>query len=183
MEALHAKPLLLDALAEQRAESLEAWSRFPTATFFAPIGEAWSPAENVRHLVKSMRPVVKALRMHPIVLRMMFGKSDHGSVSYDGLVARYRQALSEGGTAGRFAPSSRIATDLGVWRAQILSEFESVHHQLCSAIERWTEPKLDRLRLPHPLLGKLTVREMLYFTLYHERHHLAGVQRRFRTED
>jgi hypothetical protein len=174
---------MLTALGEQRTESLNAWSRFPTATFFAPIGEAWSPAENVRHLTKSMRPVVKALRMHPLILRVMFGTSNHGSISYDGLVARYRQALSEGGTAGRFAPSSHSNPDLDAWRAQILAEFENVHRQLCSAIERWSESRLDHLRLPHPLLGKLTVREMLYFTLYHERHHLAGVQRRVRTED
>jgi hypothetical protein len=32
--------------------------------------------------------------------------------------------------------------------------------------------------LPHPLLGKLTVREMLFFTLYHQRHHVAVVERR-----
>jgi hypothetical protein len=25
--------------------------------------------------------------------------------------------------------------------------------------------------LPHPLLGKLTIREMLYFTVYHGEHH------------
>jgi hypothetical protein len=30
---------------------------------------------------------------------------------------------------------------------------------------------LDLLILPHPLLGKLTLREMLYFTLYHVEHH------------
>jgi hypothetical protein len=37
---------------------------------------------------------------------------------------------------------------------------------------------LDRLRLPHPGLGLLTVREMLLFTLYHNTHHVLGVERR-----
>jgi hypothetical protein len=32
---------------------------------------------------------------------------------------------------------------------------------LTDAIGRWHEDDLDRYRLPHPLLGKLTVREML----------------------
>jgi hypothetical protein len=32
--------------------------------------------------------------------------------------------------------------------------------------------------MPHPLLGKLTVREMLLFTLYHNLHHVQNVARR-----
>jgi hypothetical protein len=30
--------------------------------------------------------------------------------------------------------------------------------------------------LPHPLLGKLTLREMIYFTIYHVQHHHKLVQ-------
>jgi hypothetical protein len=43
---------------------------------------------------------------------------------------------------------------------------------------RWSEADLDACRLPHPLLGRLTVREMLLFTQYHEVHHVANVERR-----
>jgi len=35
------------------------------------------------------------------------------------------------------------------------------------------EDDLDRVMLPHPLLGKLTLREMLFFTIYHVEHHLG----------
>jgi hypothetical protein len=45
------------------------------------------------------------------------------------------------------------------------------------------DPGLERARprcyrLPHPLLGKLTVREMLFFTVYHNAHHLDQVASR-----
>jgi hypothetical protein len=43
--------------------------------------------------------------------------------------------------------------------------------KLESKISRYPEKKLDSLILPHPLLGKLTLREMLYFTNYHVIHH------------
>ncbi len=46
---------------------------------------------------------------------------------------------------------------------------------LVGKIPGWSEAALDRYRLPHPLLGKLTVREMLFFTLYHNAHHLDQV--------
>ena len=42
----------------------------------------------------------------------------------------------------------------------------------------WSERALDRYRLPHPLLGRLTVREMLLFTLYHSVHHFSLVSTR-----
>jgi hypothetical protein len=51
---------------------------------------------------------------------------------------------------------------------------------LCAAVERWPERALDRYRLPHPLMGKLTVREMLLFTLVHNIHHVRVAERRRR---
>ena len=39
-----------------------------------------------------------------------------------------------------------------------------------------SEHKLDRCILPHPLLGKLTLREMIYFTIYHMEHHLVHLK-------
>jgi hypothetical protein len=38
---------------------------------------------------------------------------------------------------------------------------------------QWSEAELDRYTLPHPLLGDLTMREMLCFTLYHNQRHIS----------
>jgi len=48
---------------------------------------------------------------------------------------------------------------------------------LSRRIHQYSEPQLDRLRLPHPILGKITLREMLYFTIYHAGHHVKGAQK------
>jgi hypothetical protein len=178
IESPRTREEILEAFARQEAESLAYWNAFDVGTFFAGIGESWSPAETVRHLVKSIRPVVKALAMPRLVLRLMFGKPRRASVTYDALRERYRQLLAEGGKAGRFAPSAQTEPDLAEWRTSILSNFARVNRELRTAIQRWPEKKLDALQLPHPLLGKLTVREMLFFTLYHQRHHIAVVERR-----
>lgn len=55
---------------------------------------------------------------------------------------------------------------------------EKAGRTLVEALRKWNEKSLDKLRLPHPLLGKLTVREMTFFTLYHDRHHLRSVRQR-----
>jgi hypothetical protein len=169
---------LIAALRCAESDGNAYWNAFPMDEFFARIGDAWSPAENVRHLSKSMRPVAKALTTPRLFLRVLFGSPRRASVSFDELVGRYKKLLDEGGKAGRFSPSAHAETDLAAWRTRIMNEHHAAHEQLMTAIERWPEKKLDRYQLPHPLLGKLTVREMLFFTLYHEGHHREVVRRR-----
>ncbi len=167
------------ALEALHAESVQYWSAIGTATFLAPLGEAWSPAGNVRHLTKSIRAVTTGMRVPRLVLLLRFGRPDHPSRAYGTMREVYRARLAEGADAGRFGPSARPATDdPEAERAQIMAYHASAVRGLSDAISAWPERALDRRQLPHPLLGKLTVREMLLFTLYHNRHHLDGVRRR-----
>jgi DinB family protein len=177
-EAPYTRDEILDAFVQQSEGSLAFWHAFDTNAFFQKIGASWSPADTVRHLIKSTRPVITALKTPKIVLRMMFGTPRRTSVSYDELRTRYLTALAEGGRAGRFAPSRRADTNLAVWREQIMRDFTHVNRNLGSAIARWPDRTLDQVQLPHPFAGRFTVRELLFFTLYHQRHHIAVVQRR-----
>jgi hypothetical protein len=167
------------SLRQLHTDSLRYWGEFDTDEFFRPLGTAWSPAQNVRHLTKSIRPVAKALRMPRLVLWVLFGRARTPSGSYEQVVERYHELLAGGADAGRFAPSDRpLPADLAAAREQVMAEHQRVHADLLSAIARWSEPPLDRCRMPHPLLGKLTVREMLFFTLYHNLHHVQVAERR-----
>ncbi|HEX7830033.1 MAG TPA: DinB family protein [Thermoanaerobaculia bacterium] len=168
---------LIAALEKQERDSVAYWDAFDVDAFFANIGESWSPSDTVRHLIKSVRPVGKALTIPKILLWAKFGTSRRPAESYDALVTRYRGLLADGGKAGAFAPSSREEADRNAWRASIMREFATVNRDLRAAIAKWSDAKLDRYQLPHPLLGKLSVREMLYFTLYHLRHHIEVVER------
>jgi hypothetical protein len=159
-------------------ESVAYWSGFETSDFFARIDGHWSPAENVRHLIKSIRPVTKALGLPRLALWFMFGKSRRKSLPWAEIQAKYRGLLDAGGNAGRFAPSEREEPDPEAGKARIMGQFVQVNRDLRAAIAKWPDRSLDRYRLPHPLLGKLTLREMLIFTAYHQTHHLEGVKRR-----
>jgi len=53
-----------------------------------------------------------------------------------------------------------------------------VNDRLRKALAGWSERNLDRIRFPHPLLGRITARELAFFTIYHGHHHVAAVQRR-----
>jgi len=173
------KTEILHDLEAVRDWSLDFWRQFETAGFFAPIGDAWSPADNVRHLVKSNRPVALAMGLPRIVLYFRFGMNRRRSRGYSEMLATYQDALGAGLTAGRFAASPVPAGEqTAESRERALHGLAGTFDALGSALRRWPESALDRARLPHPGLGLLTVREMLLFTLYHNAHHVMGVLRR-----
>ena len=173
-------PEIQAALKALHRESELYWDSLATSTFLAPIGDAWSPADNVRHLTKSIRAVTRGLGMPRLVLLLAFGRSSAPSRPYASVREIYRARLAQGASAGRFAPRAQQKSgEPEATRARIMASHAAAVAELCAAIARWPESALDARRLPHPLIGRLTVREMLLFTVHHNRHHLENVQRRF----
>lgn len=172
------KAELVEALRAGALRAGEVWSRFAPEVFFAPIGEAWSPADNVRHLIKSNRPLERALRIAKALLLLRFGPSLRGSMRIDGVVSRYREALGGGLTAGRFSPKPLDAPPTIETAAMVVAELAASLDGVADALGSWREWQLERLRLPHPGMGLLTVREMVLFTIYHQQHHEGTVVRR-----
>lgn len=161
------------------ARSREIWRGFSNTEFFFPLGDAWSPADNVRHLLKSNRPVLRALSTPKVLLLLRFGAGLRPSQTYSEVRERYLARLAAGVTAGRFAPRPLGSSDqTEEQRSSLMASLDQVSESLAGAVSNWREWQLDRLRLPHPALGRLTVREMLFFTLYHNLHHVRNVVRR-----
>ncbi len=188
MSAVMSEPIAPSALSTRRAivEALEAaheraveyWSAYGTPAFFTPMGVRWSASEHVRHLTRAMTPLLPVLRVPRMALRMAFGAATEPSRSIETLDSLYSAALRAGGTAGRYTPPpDRSAADM-VRRNKIMDTHSETLRGLTQAMERWSEDQLDAHRLPHPLLGKLTVREMMLFTLLHNQHHVTVAERR-----
>ncbi len=134
---------------------------------FSP-AEKWSAAEHLDHLLKSVQPVNLALLLPNFVLKMMFRKANRPSKSYEELVEKYKAKLSAGGKAPKaFAPKKISFNE----RETNLKKLESLAAAIAKKTNKYSDEDLDTLILPHPLLGKLTLREMLYFTAYHCTHH------------
>ena len=164
---------IIASLESVHRQATAIWLRFPPRNFYSgPSVGGWSPAQNIEHLIKSAGPVALALRLPRITLRLLFGTARAKSRSFAQVRQAYRTVLNEGAQAGRFGPRDDHTPDnFTVERQRLLAKWEKVLPRLSGAIRGWDEASLDRYRLPHPLLGKLTVREMLYFTLFHLAHH------------
>jgi hypothetical protein len=170
---------LCDALERIHRESAEYWRAYDDTEFFAPMGEKWSAADHVRHLTRSMRPVAKALRLPRWVLRIAFARPSRPSRSFATLREDYHGVLAAGGQAGGYAPAPLTAEDrTPEMRTKVMAYHATAVEGLVSVARRWRDGALDGATLPHPLLGPLTLREMLMFMLYHNLHHVHVAERR-----
>ncbi len=114
-----------------------------------------------------------------LILGLRFGWPRRSSVTFNELFGRYTQRLSRGVSAGRFAPSEPSSPEDGEeGKARVLGNWRTANRELRAVLPRWSEAKLDRYQAPHPALGNLTIREMLYFTLFHNVHHARLVAER-----
>lgn len=146
--------------------------------FFAPQGDRWSPAEHVDHLIRSVRPLAMALKVPKIALWLRFGRGARSRPNAE-VIERYLGLLASGaGARGRYLPAAEEGSLSAERQERSLARLAAVGAELAAALGRWSEGQLDRYRLPHPLLGLLTVREMIAWSLYHARHHRALVLER-----
>lgn len=135
--------------------------------------DKWTAGEQLEHIIRSAAPLATALELPRFIPQLIFGASSGSSRSYEEIVSIYRDALAAGGKAsGRFLPEP-IPFEK---RSQLFETLDRTLDSLLKAVAKFDEPQLDSIRLPHPLIGKLTVREMMYFTIYHVGHHLNAVR-------
>jgi hypothetical protein len=149
--------------------------------FVLRVGEAWTPAEHVLHLCRTTNGVARGFAMPRLILRLRFGRAKSPSRSYAEVCDDYRARLAAGGRApAPFVPppENPRGEEIEPRRAEVLGKWARANERLRGALSGWSEKALDRIVLPHPLLGKITAREMLLFTLYHDRHHVDAAKRR-----
>ena len=151
------------------------FTAIPVEDFFIPYRGEWSASENVDHLIKANKPVAKALKLPKITLRAMFGKPDRASLTYEEFRKAYRNEIAKGAQAsGRYLPSQEnLNSGTERRKKELLDQFRKASTELVSVAEKWDDKELGDYLLPHPILGKLTVREILYFTIYHNLRHAS----------
>lgn len=172
---------IMAALDAAEREVAEFFGSLPDDELVHRVGEAWTPAEHLRHLCIAVGAVARGLAVPRWLLRLRFGRARAPSRTYDVVRETYRASLGRGaGASGRFVPRREDLSPAQApeCRRDLLGRWGRVNGALRAALEPWSEADLDRVRMPHPILGPLTVREMLFFTLYHDGHHVEAARAR-----
>ena len=167
-------------LAKLHQEIVAALAELSTEEFHAPQGGHWSPADHIRHLVTANSALAQGMSAPKLLLALRFGISRRGSRSFAEICRLYQAALEAGGRAsGRYDPSRRaIDMEPEQLRSLIMERWSTAGRELERRLASWSERALDRHQAKHPLLGVMTVRELLYFTLYHNAHHARRIVER-----
>ncbi|MEI2673788.1 MAG: hypothetical protein V9F05_07080 [Chitinophagaceae bacterium] len=77
----------------------ETLSQFSSEPFFTRKNDKWSPAEQAQHLVLSIKPLQLAYRLPGFALRLLFGKMNRPTRTYEELLDKYHAKLETGATA------------------------------------------------------------------------------------
>ncbi len=174
------KTTLPTFLNSQHTSFLQTIRTLSITDFVAENKGKWTAGQQMAHILRSIRPVALALGLPAWALRLLFGKANRPSRTYAALVDKYQQKLA----AGYQAPSQFLPPPVPVEEREALAtQVEKQVKQLQRRMLGFTENQLDTLLLPHPLLGKLTLREMLYFTAYHVEHHHKLAKQNLKTSE
>ena len=158
--------------AEHHAFAAEV-SEMDEKTFLCTTNGKWTPGQQLTHIQKSILPIGIGLKLPLWLIGLIFGKRTTGSESYEKIEARYRQKLAEGTKAPKpyIPPKVQFSQKEKVCKALV-----GTTNQLCRQLELLPESAWDTVLMPHPSLGKITIREMIQFSLAHLRHHRESVQ-------
>lgn len=141
-----------------------------------PFTEIWSIAEEFDHVIKGASALCSAMKRSTFLLKWKFGKPNRPIRTYDEVKARYLEKLAKvNGKA--MAPSNFRSEEGKIFdKEDMLNHWNSTLHKFEQRVIKWSDKNLDNVLLPHPLLGKMMVRELLYFTHFHTEHHRVGLQ-------
>jgi hypothetical protein len=139
----------------------------------------WTAGQHVEHLRMSTAPINTILKLPKFIIKYKWGTCNRPERNFEELVDKYAvklQNLAEGVTApSKFMPRFVSASEKEV----ILDKLDNERHKMIKLTEKWDEKALSKYVIPHPLLGKLSVREMLYFTILHTDHHRQILKNRY----
>ena len=150
------------------SELIEWFERSPEGYLEFKSGNSWSAGQHLLHLIKSTKPLAKGLAFPKLLLRLKFGTLKRASISKEELENLYNEKLSNGAKAsGPYVPREVLGNE----KDDLLKRFNYEKQSLVKVLNKWTEKQLNSQQVKHPILGNISVREILYFTIFHTEHH------------
>lgn len=184
LEDVYSRQNILAALQTVNNEVTRNLENLSLDEFYTRPEGKWSAFDTVRHLMKVLKVLNRALLLPKFVLLFQFGKNKKPSRPYAQVKEAYLVELRRGAQAGQYAPYYRdvppTQEEAERLRHKTLVDWQVKAERLVKRASKWIDFQFDLYQLPHPILGKITVREMLLFTIYHHLHHLNTVKQRVR---
>lgn len=130
----------------------------------------WTTGQQALHLLQSIKTLNFALSLPKFILKYRFGKSNRDVRDFNTVVNRYNERLKDV-EVRTFGPSQNMKIPKLKEKQYVLDRLQTENKKLQYKTDKWTDDQLDNYILPHPLMGKMPVREIIMWTAYHVEHH------------
>jgi uncharacterized damage-inducible protein DinB len=170
---IHDKSSMKAALRQSFGDVIYACDKLKEEQFYAPWAEGkWTPGDIIGHLILSTKTVNNAFKTPKIILKTTFGKVKRSPYSYDEIKSSYHAVL-----LGFQAPSNFVYNGVKEkGKSGMIQSFNIELENMNRHIDKWKEEDLLAYQLPHPVLGKLSLKEMIFFTIIHTDHHRKQIE-------
>lgn len=138
------------------------------------INGKWSVGQNLQHVNIGLSRLNNYLALPKSSIATNFGLSSRVSKSNETMSKVFRNAFENGvKSTDSFNPDENLQTNI----EELINQGKDLLKSFNSNLENWSEDELETYNCPHPFLGKITVREILYFTIYHVQHHHETIKK------
>lgn len=158
---------LLNWLEEQDDEK---WTQGPE--------DKWTTGQQALHLLQSIKPLNDILSMPRFFFKYIFGTTNRDLSDYETIVNRYLERLEEF-KVNPAKPSKKLKVPKIQDKRYLLTRLQVESKKLQYKTRRISDKNLDTLVLPHPIMGKMPIREILMWTAYHVEHHTKQLQEKY----
>ena len=161
----------INNLLEEKHQELFNWLNKQEQNYWenGPEGK-WTTGQHIQHLVDSIKKLNHALSFPSFVLKYKFGKANREVRPYEQVVQRYQDKLVENKEKAKNY-NAAISTPNEKKFKHLLRTLNVQNKKLQYKTNKMSDSKLDNLIVPHPLMGKMPLREIIMWTAYHTEHH------------
>lgn len=138
----------------------------------------WTTGQHALHLLQSIKTLNNALSLPKFLLKYRFGKANRAVRDFSTVTNRYNERLAEVKEV-TYGSSKNIKIPKLKEKNYVLDRIKAENKKLQYKTKKWKDKDLDTYILPHPLMGKMPVREIVMWTSYHVNHHLETLKNNY----
>ncbi|MFY0631277.1 MAG: DinB family protein [Flavobacteriaceae bacterium] len=163
---------IIELLESQHQEVFQWLENQPDEKWITGPEGKWTTGQHILHLVNSEKMLNKALSYPKFLVKRKFGVSNRESRSYSEVAKRYQERLSENQEKAR-AFNSGLRTPSLKEKKHLMNTLKIQNKKLQYKTKKLKDKHIETLLLPHPLMGRMTLKEIIMWTAHHTEHHLT----------
>jgi len=139
----------------------------------------WTTGQHVLHLIQSEKALNKALSMPRFLLKYKFGLCNRAVRNYDEIIEKYNEKLAKVPKGVESPFSKNMIIPKIAEKQNYISQLKMEAEKMIKKYNKWNEKDLEKYIVPHPLLGRMPLKEIVMWNAYHTETHLKILNEKY----